>query len=200
MIYQQFLVSWLSKLKEKEISLPTVGFILAHANLVRVQTFALLQTVVNNPYQFLTYLAKVILSQDRSSAILAKTFSWNSQKDSWEGRIDPVIFVMRKVYSPAKKISMIIILEVGMKDHKKLVKICRYRCWSLISHKEVKNIDNAAFNEVMLSNLNVKGEVFNFVNTILERSLKYSERNLNLDVPVTLRASCRMFPTKSQIK
>ena len=200
MNYQQFFVSWLSKLEGKEISLPTVGFILAHANLVRMQTFALLQTIVNHSYQFMTYLAKVISSQDSSSAILAKSFAWNSKKDSWHGSIDPVIFVMRKVNSPSKKMSMIVILEVGMKVHKKLGKFGRYRCWSLISHKEIKKIHNAAFNEVMLSNLNLKGELFNFVNTILERSLKYSQSNLNYDVPSTLRASCRMFPTNYQKK
>ena len=194
MLYQRFFISWLSKVKENEIPLAAIEFILTHANLLGVQTFALLQFFSKNHYQFLTYLIEVMLSQDKSTTILAKNFSRHGQKD--KSYILPILYIMRRIDSSSKKRSMIVIHEICIIG----TEICRYRSWSLITCDEARKVFDSIFDDISLTNLNIKGEVFNYACATLRKSLHYHLINSDQNISSTLRAAYHMFPSQIQSK
>ncbi len=198
-VYQQFFLSWFSKGKEREIPLAAIQFILSHANLLKVHTSALIQEALKHPCQYLSYLIKVMQSQDRSTTILAKNYS-NRQQDGGTDPINPTIYIMRKIDSFSKTRSMVVVYEISILHHQKLGKICRYRSWSLISCDEANNVFDPIFNNIFLTNLNIKGEAFNYVGTILRRSLKHHSNNEGLDIASILRTCYHMFPSHMQAK
>lgn len=198
MAYQQLFVSWLSTIKGKQVTLATINFVLSHANLVKVQTFALIQTALEHPHQFLSYILKVMLAQDTSTVLLAKNYSIQKNKDAH--LLNPTMYMMRKINLLSKKRSMIVIYEISILSHNCLGKICRCRSWSLISCNEAKNVFDPIFNNIFLTNLNIKGESFNYVCTRLRRSLRHGLKDGDLNIASTLRASFAMFPSHMQAK
>ena len=126
-ILQRVFLSWLSRLKGKEIPIHTINFILMHANFVNVKTFPLIQAIFDDPYPFLRYLTKVVISQNMDTTVLAKNFSWRNSDTK-----NPIMYIMRKVGSSEQKF-MLFIYEISMVSHVKHRKFGRVRCWSFIS-------------------------------------------------------------------
>ncbi len=200
MLHQRFFQSWLSKSKDKEMSPQSVHFILSHANLLHVQSFYLVKSALNHSYQFLQYVVKVILSQDKNTTFLAKNFSRDtSQLNTFDGGIDQSIFIMRKIKHTMLGKGVVVIHEISIQNHNKLGKFCRCRSWSLLSSDEGSKtffLSNSGYG--LLSNFNIHGEIFNFACTRSMKSLEHSSGNLN--VSSILREAQRIFPSHVQAK
>jgi hypothetical protein len=197
-LFQKMFLSWLSKLKGKEIPILAMEIILIHANFVKSETFPLIQSIVDDPLPFLAYLTKVLSSHDMNTTLLSKNFSWKNEKGPRQRKNSPVMYIMRKDVCSIGKCIMFI-YEVAVISHIKLGKIGRCRSWSFIACDEAKNMPRMLEEETELTYLNLKGEMFNFVSNVLRGTVKHhSYSNDYINVPLLLRETRSLFPAQMQ--
>ena len=197
-LLQQMFLSWLLKQKGKEAPVHAMDFILRHANFVKTETFPLIKSIVDDPFPLLAYLTKVILSHDPDTKLLAKTFSSKNENMPKHNVKNPTMYMMRKFSSSIQE-CIILIYEVSVISHINLGKIGRCRSWTFITCNDDKNIPSLVEMEKIMSSLNLRGKMFNFVSSVLRGAVKhYSYMKHNLDVPSLLRETRIIFPARIQ--
>jgi len=222
-LYQKMFLAYLSNLKDKEVPIQAMEFILTHAYFVKTESFLLLQSIVEDPFPFLSYLTKVSLSHDTNITQIAKNFTWAAEKGHKKNVPNPTIYLMKQAAS-FTKIDLVLVHEVSVISHQSLGKIGRCRSWLFICsnkfnklpwakekekvikpysrysmsqlEKESKVINNKT--NTALTNMNLNGEMFNFISTILRRVVNRQLKSI--DIPLLLRETKALFPSQIQTR